>query len=213
MVRVPAPRPSHPVSAALVAVAVALAGAASPTLAQDTPDMGSQVGTIEATLDGDDRVFPVYEGPLEEGFATGYVDRGNPDVLYVSLLGMDTETGDRIMVHVVVDTSDGRHVCVPLDNRVVYYPAGAESGHRLATHTTTSSETCPVRPGSVTGVAYDLNVRSVSLDAAEGTVQVSGDFSGEFGRGGDAVSVEDGTFQATVGPVTLGTEGPYGPGR
>lgn len=163
---------------------------------------GAIVGRIEMLVDGVVHTFQVREGPVDEGYSTGYRRsvRGESWVLGAGLGGRDPETGDEMLVTVGIWEEGLRHMCDPFANQIRYSPAG-ESRSKGLRPGDTASETCPPDPDVADGgLSVNVNVTGARLDADTGSLHVKGTFSGPLGRGDGALHVSMGRFEATLRP-------------
>lgn len=164
---------------------------------------GAVVGKIEMVLDGEPRVFEVQEGPVDEGFATGYnvAPRGEAMAMGAALNGLDPATGDQIEITVGVWQETLEHMCDPFANQIRYSPADEDaSGGRLRPDGN-PSETCPPSPDVMgSGLTVHINLVDATFDAEAEELRVVGTFAGPLGRGDDAIQVSDGRFEAALHP-------------
>lgn len=164
---------------------------------------GPVVGEITMTLDGETRVFEVREGPVDEGFATGYSEqpRAGAMVLGASLMGRERGSGATVTLTVGVWRESMEHMCDPFTNQLRYSPADERrTGGRLRPGEE-PSESCPPPPdGGRGGLAVHINLSEATLDEDAGTLRVAGTFAGPLGRGDDAPQVSDGRFEAALRP-------------
>lgn len=163
---------------------------------------GATVGKIEMLVDGVVHTFRVREGPVDEGYSTGYRRsvRGESWMLEAGLGGRNPETGDEILVTVGIWEEGLRHMCDPFANQVRYTLAG-ESRSKGLRPGDTASETCPPDPEVANGgVSVNVNVTGAQLDAETGRLHVKGTFAGPMGRGDEALHVSMGRFEATLRP-------------
>lgn len=151
---------------------------------------GAVVGSIEIVIDGEARAFQVREGPVDEGFATGYSQNpvGESMVFGVSLMGTEESSDARILVQTGVYQSSMEQVCDPFSNNVEMH--GSDRGGRLRPGEGNST-TCPDSP-------VDINVTEASFDEETEVLHLLGTFSGSLGRGADASQVTEGRFEATL---------------
>jgi len=154
---------------------------------------GTQVGTIQAVMDGETRVFRVMEGPVTQGFATGWNQspRGETMVLGASLLGNEEGSDAQMSIRLGVARDSGAQWCDPFANLVEFLPAGDRAGRNRLREGGISSSTCPNLP-------LNVNVTETDFDGDEETLYLKGTFSGPMGRGDDAIQVTDGEFEAIL---------------
>lgn len=154
----------------------------------------SPVGTIEMTVRGETTVFEVREGPVSEGFSTGYSvqPRGESLVVGTSMHGWAQDSEEEIVVSVAFWKRSLEHMCDPFANQVRY------EGRRLRPGDEASSTCPPPEDGGGGGLSVNINLTGASVDEANGTVYVSGTFAGPLGRGDVALPVSEGRFEATL---------------
>lgn len=164
---------------------------------------GTAVGTVEMVADGRSWTFDVREGPMDEGFTTGYSEqpRAGAMVMGAALQGWHRDSDARIEVSVGVWSETMEHMCDPFANQVRFSPAGERAGQKRLRPAGDPSETCPPPPdGGRGGLAVHINLTEATLDAEAGTLHVVGTFTGPLGRGDDALQVTEGRFEATLRP-------------
>lgn len=166
------------------------------------PDAAPAVGTIEMVADGRTWTFDVREGPVDEGFATGYSAqrRGESMALGASLMGWHRDSDAKITVGVGVWPATGQHMCDPFANQVRFTPAGDGARTRRLRPGESPSETCPPSEATGRGLSLHLNLEEATADEETRTLHVVGTFAGPLGRGDEAIQVTEGRFEATLHP-------------
>jgi hypothetical protein len=151
------------------------------------------VGTIEAVMAGQTRTFRVMEGPVDQGFATGWnqAPRGGVMVLGASLLAREEGTDAEMSIRLGVGRESQSQWCDPFSNLVEFMPADADGGRKRLRPGGTSSSVCPDLP-------VDINVTEAEFDGDQETLHLKGTFSGPVGRGDDAIQISQGHFEATL---------------
>ena len=184
-----------------VPLLLAILSLSTPVEAQDT-SAPADVGTIEMVVDGETWTFEVVEGPVTEGFATGYSaqPRGEAMALGASLYGRHGGSATTINLTVGVWQATMEHMCDPFANQVrVSSDDDAGLSGRLRPGNT-QSKTCPPPDDGPGGLALDISLTEANLDDETGLLTVRGTFAGPIGRGDDAPLVEEGRFEATLRP-------------
>jgi hypothetical protein len=172
----------------------------SPASSQPKPEAGQVVGTIELVADGEKRIFEVREGPITEGFATGYSQRpmGEAVALYANLQGSEPGTGAGIKVRFAVRRESGAHLCSPMDNTVEFYPSEEGASRLRLRPDGNPSKTCPPPAEGRGGLSLHLNVSEATLNKEDDRLHVAGTFAGPLGRGDDAIQVSRAAFEARL---------------
>ena len=176
---------------------VLLCGLTTPAGLEGQEAHDRPVGIVEMVVDGREKVFEVREGPIREGFVTGYGVQPRGEELFVStsLHGWDRATDEEIVVSVAFWKESLEHMCDPFANRVRYRGDDLRPGSE-------PSETCPPpEDGGRGGLRLHINLTEASMDEEEGTVHVAGTFAGPLGRGDEAPRVTEGRFEAILRPM------------
>jgi hypothetical protein len=156
-------------------------------------EAGSPVGTIEMVVDGATRTFEVREGPITEGFSTGFREmmRGEAMVRGASLQGFEEGSDAQVVVRISVAGDPPTHHCDPMANGVELSPAQERASRMRLRPGGTNSSSCPDSP-------VDVTLTQATFDEDTGALQLVGTFSGPLGRGDAALQVSEGHFEATV---------------
>lgn len=175
-----------------------------PSHAQDTPGQAGPdvVGTIEMAVDGETWHFDVVEGPVTEGFATGYSaqPRGEAIALGASLYGRHRGSAATVNLTVGVWQASLEHMCDPFANQLRFSPADERATSKRLRPGERASESCPPAEGRPGGLSLHIDLAGAELDEETGELVVRGTFSGPLGRGDDARQITDGRFEATLRP-------------
>lgn len=169
--------------------------------------------------DGQRWVYDVVEGPIGEGFATGYnrQPRGEAVALGAQLHGRHRDSEATLQLGIGVWREKGNHMCDPFANMVGFSPADRASRMKLRPGDI-ASETCPSPEEGVGGLSVDLNLTEAAFDEETGSLHVTGTFSGPLGRGAGGDAGQRGTFRRHAAlvrraSVTIARQGWWSPLR